>query len=631
MNPPKKRAGFNPLTDGLPITISVEQAMTNLATAKERAARRSSPNTTALRPAEPTDGASPFSPAVTRAPTKAEREAAEFKASYAVGDTTPSKIDLRKDLPGPMLLKSTEIVRYDHNPRLYANEKRDDIRQSLLANGFQGTLQVTRRHAGEPYMLAAGSNTTLDLLQELFEQTSNERYLWVNCIYQPYKSETALLSQHLGENLNRGDMKFWEVAIGMVELLRLIEQERRQKGNDAPMAVREASEELAARGLKADKSMVTIWRFAVNRLAPLGAGTALLTARGVNNVLQPRLNALASLATRFDCPEDSFWNSIVAAALRGYATALPSGDAFDVNALADSVESAFSVKVGESTESVRQMLSILKLNSKVTLAELRQPSPNLIAGGRASSSARPEEPIPESRGAREDAPPAAHQRPLNLTASIDAKGGSAPAAPAGPPVEQRQPPPRTPALPGTPCSSVGPLFDRHQGDAVDPLGALHSAVDELLATAGLSDTVRWHDAMPLGFYLELPDREAHKRKKVQIGSAEDQARTIKTAVWWSLTTISGQWFEGVVDCIDHNSAFYRTYSVETHDSPLDGTDIEPVRPEVEDLLMTRVSPGVIRPAMAQLRVVEDLAAMVMEKLPERWELMQKLLHSNSPY
>ena len=63
-------------------------------------------------------------------------------------------------------------------------------------------------------------------------------------------------------------------------------------------------EELAARGLKADKSMITIWRFAVLRLAPLGAGTALLTARAVNNVLQPRLNALASLAKRFDCPDD---------------------------------------------------------------------------------------------------------------------------------------------------------------------------------------------------------------------------------------------------------------------------------------------------------------------------------------
>lgn len=627
MNTPKKRAGFNPLTDGLPITISVGQAMSNLATAKERSARRTTPNTTVLQPADPA-GSPPFGPASTRPPTKAEREAAEFRASYAVGDTTPSKIDLRKDLPGPMLLRSTEIVRYDHNPRLYANEKRDDIRQSLLANGFQGTLQVVRRHPGEPYMLAAGSNTTLELLQELYEQTGHERYLWVNCIYQPYKSETALLSQHLGENLNRGDMKFWEVAAGMVDLMRLIEEERRQQGNEAPMAVREASEELAARGLKADKSMITIWRFAVLRLAPLGAGTALLTARAVNNVLQPRLNALASLAKRFDCPDESFWSSTVATALRGYTTAVPSGDAFDADGLADTVEAAFAIQVGESTESVRHMLSILKLNPKVTLAELRQPSPNLIAGGATfSHGAQPGKPISAGEG---DSSPR-HQRPLNLTSAIGSKDGIAPVAPAGTTVEQSQAPSSAAAPPAAPRSSAGQLFDRGESNAVDPLGALHSAVDELLATAGLIDTVRWHDAMPLGFYLELPDRAIHKRKKVQIGSPEDQARTIKTAVWWSLSTISGQWFEGVVECIDHNSAFYRTYSVENHDSPLDGTDIEPVRPEVEDLLMTRVSPGLIRTAMTQLRVVEDLAAVVMEQIPERWKLMQKLLHSNSPY
>lgn len=102
---------------------------------------------------------SPFAAAAGRTPTKAEREAAEFKASYAVGDTTPSKIDLRKDLPGPMLLKSTEIVRYDHNPRLYTNEKRDDtlaeLRQpspNLIAPGpsaSPASNHVTHRSAAD--------------------------------------------------------------------------------------------------------------------------------------------------------------------------------------------------------------------------------------------------------------------------------------------------------------------------------------------------------------------------------------------------------------------------------------------------------------------------------------------------
>jgi ParB family protein of integrating conjugative element (PFGI_1 class) len=633
MNHTKKRAGFNPLTDGLPITISIEQAMSNLATAKERAARRNSPNTTALRPAEAEAG-SPFAAVTGRTPTKAEREAAEFKASYAVGDTTPSRIDLRKDLPGPMLLKSTDIVRYDHNPRLYTNEKRDDIRQSLMANGFQGTLQVTRRQPGDPFMLAAGSNTTLELLQELYEKTGDERYLWINCIYQPYQGETALLSQHLGENLNRGDMKFWEVAVGMIELLRLIEDERRQRGISDPMPVREASEELAARGLKADKSLISIWRFAVTRLVPLGPATRLLTSRSIRDVLQPRLNALSSLASKLGLDDVKFWGEVATPVLREAGAAEEGETELDAPRICESVEEHLAVISGESRDALRQMLSILKLNPKVTLAELRQPSPNLIApSSTVSSTVGHVTHGSVAVSAAASGPLPAHQRPLNLTSAISGPSGTAPDARGGSSPEHKQTPAanRTPPSAGIPRSSIGPLFDRRQGDAVDALGALHSAVDELLATASLGDTVRWHDAMPLGFFLELPDREIHKRKKVQIGSPDDQTRTIKTAVWWSLTTISGQWFEGVVDCIDHNSVFYKTYSVENHDSPLDGTDIEPVRPEVEELLMTRVSPGLIRSAMAQMRVVEDLAAVVMETLPERWELMQKLLRSNSPY
>jgi ParB family protein of integrating conjugative element (PFGI_1 class) len=633
MNPTKKRAGFNPLTDGLPITISAEEALKNLATANERAARRNTPNTTALRAAEPEAG-SPFSAVAGRTPTKAQREAAEFKASYTVGDTTPSRIDLRKDLPGPMLLKSTDIVRYDHNPRLYTNEKRDDIRQSLVANGFQGTLQVTRRRPADPFMLAAGSNTTLELLQEIYEKTGDERYLWVNCIYQPYQGETALLSQHLGENLNRGDMKFWEVAVAMVELLRLIEEERRQQGNSEPMPVREASEELTARGLKADKSSVGVWKFAVARLSPLGLAAAGLTRMAVRDVFQPRLNALAALATRFGVEETRYWNEVTVPVLRSVGCSVDAAAGMDASRICDAVEAALAGVTGETGDTIQQMLSILKLNPKVTLAGLRQPSPSLIAAGPAFCTGHDtRESDPENAAGPESAPTPSRQRPLNLTSEIPTAGGRAPDARAGSSPEHKQAPAisRTSPVTGMPRGCVGPLFDQNQGDAVDPLGALHCAVDELLATAGLGDTVRWHDAMPLGFYLELPDRETHQRQKVQIGSAEDQSRTIKTAVWWSLTTISGQWFEGVVDCIDHGSAFYKTYSVENHDSPLAGTDIEPLRPEVEELLLTRVSPGSIRHAMARLRVVEDLAAVVMEKLPERWKLMQQLVRSNSPY
>jgi len=431
-------------------------------------------------------------------------------------------------------------------------------------------------------------------------------------------------------------MKFWEVAVAMFDLLRLIEEARRQKDPSASnLAVREASEELTARGLKADKSVVGMWRFAVSRLSALGPATHALTLRSVQGTLQPRLNALCALATRFGIEDETFWTSVVASALREYAAALPSDPQnFDPQAAAEAVEGALAARASEPVETVRQMLSILKLNPKVTLAELRQPSPNLIASGSSGQTSAAAGDGTESDAATITTPSAVAQRPLNLTAAIqpptDGPSGAREGARAPRQGAQVSPTPSSPPV-GTRRSSVGPLFEGGQEDTADPLGALHSAVDELLATAGLSDTLRWHDPMPLGFYLELPDREIHKMRTVKIGSPEDLARTIKTVVWWSLTTISGQWCEGVVEYIDRNSAFYKTYSVEEHDSPLEGTDIEPVQPETADLLIARIAPGVVRPAMQQLRVVEDLVTEVLDQLPERWQLLQKLQLSNSPY
>lgn len=139
-------------------------------------------NAAALRPAE----SDPFKlEHGEHIPTKAEREAAEVRASYLVSDTTPSKVDLSvKDMPGTSLLEVTQIDTYDGDPRLFANEKAEDIEGSIRANGFYEALVVTRRRDSERFMLAAGSNTTLRILKRLYTETQDEKYRWVNCIFQ---------------------------------------------------------------------------------------------------------------------------------------------------------------------------------------------------------------------------------------------------------------------------------------------------------------------------------------------------------------------------------------------------------------------------------------------------------------
>ena len=102
-------------------------------------------------------------------------KAEQFRASYLVGDTSPSTVDLRNpDLPGPMLLDVTNIACFDHNPRLFENDKQADIRNSISNVGFQDALVVTRRRPGDRFMLAAGTNTSLRIVQELFQETGDD-------------------------------------------------------------------------------------------------------------------------------------------------------------------------------------------------------------------------------------------------------------------------------------------------------------------------------------------------------------------------------------------------------------------------------------------------------------------------
>lgn len=613
---------------GLPTTVHPAQVIKNIETSdkmdKDRAAKRGKPAIDALRP---TDGL-PFGPSkgVADVQTKAELADERFKASYRVNDTTPSKIDLRvKDMPGPLLLEVTSIDGYDHNPRLYRNESYEDIEASIKANGFTDSLTVTRRRDGDRYMLAAGSNTTLEILKHLWATTADERFRWVNCVYQPYEGDTKLLAQHLGENLNRGNMRFWEVAKGMTELLVLIDSDRRAAGEPLLAGLREQAEALTARGLRADKTSIGRWRFACDRLAALGQAAMLLTGLSVTSVFQPRLMALRALAGKFKLDEQTYWGEIVNPALAESGRHIESEgpDTFSPDSVCDRIESALAERVDESVASIRQMLSILKLSPELTLADLRMPSPNVAAGNPASQTAAPgggaaaaaqQAPLPLGPGVVRDGSKAPAPSAANRTTTITHSGQvGAPGAP-----EERASQP----------AAAAALFAA-SATSDDPLRDLHDAVQQLLAAAQLGDTLRWHDALPLGFYLELPDPKVHVRRKVELGSPDFHVRTIKTVVWWSLVLMTGQYREGVVPFMDHKSAFYRHFAVDTEVNPLEGTDIDHQPPEADEILMHRITPAPLRDVMRLMREVEERAARVFESVPERWKRMVEIHYASS--
>lgn len=641
----------NPKPIGLPVSIPAAEALANLEKSRqieaERAAKRAGRSVVvnALSPVR--DGAFP-QPAVERPARRSEREALAARASYLVGDTTPSGVDLSvKDLPGPLLLEVTDIDVYDHNPRLFANEKIEDIEASLRASGFHDALVVTRRREGERYMLAAGSNTTLRVLQELWRATRDEKYRWVNCVYQPYERESRLLAQHLGENLNRGDMRFWEVARGMVDLLDQLDADALREGRAAkPMGLREQSDALAAMGLRASKTQVALWRFATQHLGPLGEALEHLTYSAVQGQLQPRTNALRALAAKFTqqgIDDQRFWREIITPVLERHSALAFDGtaaDGLDAGLLCDSFEAALAEQVGESVATIRQMLSLLQLSPALTLADLRTPSPSLVVTRDATPVSLVPAKAPPGAAA---AGPAPCQPPLPLGPGLvhrtrpgqptagpcaDSVGGpkEAPPSSAGAITAAAEPAVAQSAfearqLAAHPAGDTAGCATADAAAEVDALKALHSVVERLLSDIGLRDTLRWWEDMPMGFFVELPDPALHPRRRLLPGTPEYDSRTVKTAVWWSLVLMSGQFREGCVPFIDQSSGFFRAYACEHSDNPLHGTDIDQAAPDLEEMLMFRLRPGPMRKALLHLRAIEDAAARMFEQRPERWRRM----------
>ena len=109
---------------------------------------------------------------------------------------------------------------YEHNPRKTRNPNFEMIKESIRRRGLDHKPNITQR-PGEPfYIIADGGNTRIQALKELFTETQDQRFWSIECLYKPWKGESAdsveaeldLLIGHLIENDTRSDLTFIEKA-----------------------------------------------------------------------------------------------------------------------------------------------------------------------------------------------------------------------------------------------------------------------------------------------------------------------------------------------------------------------------------------------------------------------------------
>ncbi len=167
--------------------------------------------------------------------------------------------------PTPMVVPVTKIDLYDHNPRTVANEKYEEIKESIRASGLEQPLSITRRPGAEHYMVDAGGNTRLRILKELHQEHPDDpRFFNIHVLFQPWVSETHVLAKHLKENDLRGGLTFIDRARGIVQMRKMLEQELGKA-----LSYRELAQALAERGYRIDPGALSRLEYAANTLLPL--------------------------------------------------------------------------------------------------------------------------------------------------------------------------------------------------------------------------------------------------------------------------------------------------------------------------------------------------------------------------
>lgn len=140
---------------------------------------------------------------------------------------------------------------YEHNPRKTRNPNFEMIKESIRRRGLDHKPNITQR-PGEPfYIIADGGNTRIQALKELFSETQDQRFWAIECLYKPWKGETAdsveaeldLLIGHLIENDTRADLTFIEKALGIQQA-----KEYYEKKLGHSLSARELSSELEKDG-----------------------------------------------------------------------------------------------------------------------------------------------------------------------------------------------------------------------------------------------------------------------------------------------------------------------------------------------------------------------------------------------
>jgi ParB family protein of integrating conjugative element (PFGI_1 class) len=383
-------------------------------------------------------------------------------------------------------LPVTAIHFYEHNPRKANNEAYAELKESIRVNGILQPLTVTKRQGESHYILYAGGNTRLQAIRELWEETRDGKYRETRVIIKSWRGESAVLLAHMAENTQRNDMTFWDRANGTLEIKRQMEEE-----GGKTLSHREFEAELKKFGLQTDLRTLSMYRFAVEKIADVGPWLSGLSVR----TIQPRLNLLLKLANHHDIEESAFYAEVVTPTAKTIAgMVLEDSHAFTADLFLGRCEASLSARLEVNERDIGKMLTAMERFPDMTqegLQALCKPSMATDHAHSNASSNRPAGglmPVPQRRG------------------------NSAPST--------------STAVPQTP-QNVASISNDH----TEPNDGLKALIQRVLASAGLGSCYEQNPKMPMGYYMGFPkDGPLDMKENAQS----------RQAAWWVLAMASGQ-------------------------------------------------------------------------------------------
>lgn len=205
----------------------------------------------------------------------------------------------------PMVLTLDEMAPYDHNPRTTRNPLYEEIKESIRARGLDQPPPVTRRPGEDKFIIRTGGNTRLEILNDLWRETKDERYYRVHCLFRPWsdRGEIVSLTGHLAENDLRGNLMFIERAVHLEAI-----KQHYLKESGGSLSLREFSRKLKEDGYSISHSHLSKMQEAVRILLP--AVPSLLYS-GLGKPQIEKILALRSAALQAWCKykgtEDDFY------------------------------------------------------------------------------------------------------------------------------------------------------------------------------------------------------------------------------------------------------------------------------------------------------------------------------------